>query len=266
MSFVVGVQTVNSSVLEVLHMLVHQGEESTQGIEVDDGYCPYVTCFFDSVDIALQGFTATVVIVFRGLPVLVVGIETRTVDGGDEHDLLRRVGALQLIQCDIDASLIGVCCHDRVHPLPGDDMFLLMDTCHHFLFPDVIPLSDGHSVIEVVGTDEDQDSIHLVTMLCFQLVGLVGNVVPLPAADAIDVWGDAQPVLQIVPVLDLRSIILRVGDGVSKISHTLVHPGMCECVLCHHGEHRQPADGKGDNPFFHCIRFCCYRKDNSFSS
>jgi len=166
MSFVVGVQTVYSSVLEILHMLVHQREESAQGIEVDDGYCPYVTCFFDSVDITLQGFTATVVIVFRGLPVLVVGIETRTVDGSDEYDLLRRVGALQLIQCDIDTSLIGVVRHDGVHPFPGHDMLLLMDTCHHFLFPDVIPLSDGYTVVEVVGADEYQDSIHLVTMLC----------------------------------------------------------------------------------------------------
>jgi hypothetical protein len=81
--FVIGVQTVNGSVLEILHMFVHQREKTAKGMKVDDGHSPYVTCFLDSVDISLKGFSTTIIIVFRGLPVLVVGIETGTMDGGE---------------------------------------------------------------------------------------------------------------------------------------------------------------------------------------
>ena len=76
-------------------------------------------------------------------------------------------------------------------------------------------------------------------MLLLQLVGLTGDVVPLPTADAVDVGRYLEPVLEESPVLLLRAAVARIGDGVAKVGHPLALPGVGYHCL------RQSLDGKG---------------------
>ena len=57
--------------------------------------------------------------------------------------------------------------------------------------------------LKIVGSDKDEYGIDRVAMLLQALVGLVGDIVPLATARGIDVWSDAQPLLQQMPVLNL---------------------------------------------------------------
>ena len=82
-------------------------------------------------------------------------------------------------------------------------------------------------------------------MLCVQLVGLVGDVVPLPAADAIHERCDVEPVLEETPVFFLGAAVARVGDGIAEVSHSLALPGMGKHGLWN-GGNRQCHEGDDD--------------------
>lgn len=57
--------------------------------------------------------------------------------------------------------------------------------------------------LKIVGSDKDEYGIDRVAMLLQALVGLVGDIVSLVTANGIYVWGDAEPLLQQMPVLNL---------------------------------------------------------------
>lgn len=78
-----------------------------------------------------------------------------------------------------------------------------MDTSHHLFFIFVIPLTQRHPSVEIVGADEYDDGIYRVAMLSLALMRLTRHVVPLPPAHAIDVGLHLQPVIQKSPVLFL---------------------------------------------------------------
>ena len=79
--FVVGVQTVAFSTLEVLREFILHWVQSAHRIQVDDGNGPYFASVRAGLYLLFQIDAALVCVVLGTLPILVVGIETGTVDG-----------------------------------------------------------------------------------------------------------------------------------------------------------------------------------------
>ena len=133
---------------------------------------------------------------------------------------------------DVDAPPVGVLVHRRC-AVPSQQCLLLLVEGHlHGVLAHGVPLPDGYGGVVVVGADEDEYGVEVIAVLRLQFLRLVGDVVPLPAADGIDVWLDAEPVLQPVPPLALRTAVARVCDAVSEICHPFPLPGMLYECLC----------------------------------
>ena len=238
--FVVGVQTVGVAVLEILNVLVHHGVEAADRIHVDDGDGPDVTGILDGLDVLFKIDATLVGVVLGDLPVSLATVELGSVDRRQKYNLLIGIHALHLVQCHVDAAAVRVVIHLHIAPLSINKLFGLaaMGVLHLFGFL-LIPIADGHTLVVVVGTDKDEDGIDRVSMFGIQTVGLTGDVVPLASADSIDVGGDAQPLLQEVPVFLFLAVILRVGNRVTKVGHALLHPRMRKCRLSIDGSAKQ---------------------------
>ena len=149
--------------------------------------CPLslgINIFFH-VDAALVG------IVFCTLPVLLVSVELGAVYRRQQHNLLGGIHALHFVDSHVDSSTVGVVVHTHIATLPVNQFLGLSVTVHHLFLFLVVPLADGHTIVVVVGADEDEDGIYRVSVFFLQLVGLSGNVVPLTPADSIDIRGNA---------------------------------------------------------------------------
>ena len=125
-------------------------------------------------------------------------------------------------------------------------MLGFVDARHHLLVFFRKPLADGHTRIIVVGTDEDQDGVEVVTMFLFQLVRLALDIIPLATTHPINIWFYLEPVLQESPVFLLRPAVSWVCDRVTKISHTFSLPGVLYHLLCtcRHREQRHKKNNK----------------------
>ena len=63
----------------------------------------------------------------------------------------------------------------------------------HVVF--LVPLAYGQSAVEVVGAQEYQDGIYILSVLFVQLLYLAGHIVPFASADAVYIRGDVEPFL-----------------------------------------------------------------------
>ena len=104
-------QAISVCIVEIGSMLVHQGEESAQGIPVNNGDCPDIACLLHSLNIDIQILATLVGIRLVALPVLLVSMEVGTMDRREEHYLLRGESTLQGVHSDIDTSAIGIGIH-----------------------------------------------------------------------------------------------------------------------------------------------------------
>ena len=209
------------------------GVESACGIPVNDGHGPDVAGFFHAIDEVADEVTFVVGKVFRGLPVLLVGIETCTMDGREQHNLLLGIHTLHRIQGRIDASAEGSFIEVQramtpFFPMPRRTAVGIF----HAVAGRLIPLSQGDAVVPVVGSHEDDDGIHAVGMFLFQLVSLPYHVIPLASAYAIHIGRDAEPFLQPCPVFLLCGFVSWVGDGIAQIGHSFPLPGVLNQSLC----------------------------------
>ena len=223
-------------VVAVLQVLRKQGVKAAGSVQVDDGHRPDVAGLLHALHVAGEPFVAFVLIAFVGLDVLLVAVEEGAVDGREQHNLLRGERAFQVFQCAVDASAIGAAVHRRPAVAAQGHGLVAVDGGQHRVFRFHEPLADGHRRVVVVGANEHQDGVEVLPVLGEQLVGLPGNVVPLPAAHGIDVGFYAQPVVQELPPFCLRSAIAWVGNRVAEIGHAPPLPGMLEehrrgCIL-----------------------------------
>lgn len=238
MTFIVGMEAIGLSTLKIGRILVHQRIETAEGIEVDNGNSPEVACLLDGLHIGIDILATLVGIILAGLPIGIVGIEPSPMNGCEEYNLLRWITTLHVVETLVDATAIGGVAHDGITMTTVYEVLLLVDASHDFLWALCEPLTDGNASVIVVGADEDEDGIDAVAMFCPELIRLLGNIVPLASADAIDVRGDGQPILKETPVFDLRTVVARIGDGVAQIGHTLALPGMFDETL-RQGRHCQ---------------------------
>ena len=145
--------------------------------------------------------------------------------------MLGGIHPLNLINGNIDASTVGIDIHVHVSPFAVYQFLGLPVTVHHFFILFGIPFTDGYSVVIVVSANKNHNGIYRVAMFFLQLVGLPGNVVPLASADSIDVWGDVEPLLQVIPVFFLGTAVSWVGYGIAKVGNALLHPRMSKGAL-----------------------------------
>ena len=158
-------------------------------------------------------------------------------DGCQQHDLLLGIQPLHVVERLVDASPIGRVAHHGVAMLAVHHVLGFVDTRHHLFLALRKPLADGHTRIVVVGADEDHDGIDAVAMLRLQLISLARDIIPLAPALAIHTGRYLEPLLQIVPVFQCRSVVVRIRNGVAEIGHPLPFPGMVNQSLCHSRHH-----------------------------
>ena len=224
MTGVVRVEAVGIHLIEHLCTSIIEREEAGEGVEVDDWYRPNIARLLDSLHILIEEDATYVLVAFVWLDVLVAAAEIGTMDRCHDDDLLGRVHLLQLRHGGIDAAFERVAVHGKAAMAALHHFAWLMESHLYAVETLRVPFTDGHTVVIVVGAHEDEDGIEVVAVLLLQLVGLARNVVPLSAAYAINVRGDAEPLLQESPVLHLRSLDVGVGDGVSEVSYLLATP------------------------------------------
>ena len=162
-------------------------------------------------------------------------------DRRQQHNLLRGIHPLHVVECQVNAAAIGRVAHHGIAVPTVHQVLRLVDAGHYLLLLLREPLSDGHAAVVVVRADEDHDGIHTVAVLRLQQVSLAPDVVPLAPALAIHIRFYLEPVLQEAPVFLLRSAVPRICDGVTEISHSLPLPGVADHLLwqCGNGQQHQ---------------------------
>ena len=92
----------------------------------------------------------------------------------------------------------------------------------------MVEFTNRKTAIEVIRTDEDKNSVDIQVMVLEKLVGLTRDIVPLTSVDGIYQWSNAQPALQITPIMVVIGAgrHVWVGDRVTKIGHTSILPWM----------------------------------------
>ena len=187
------------------------------------------------------------------------------------YNLLGRIHLLQLRHGDVDTTFQGVLIHGKMAMATLNHFAWLVKGYSYAVESLRVPFADRHTIVIIVGTHKDKDGIEIIAMLFLELICLAGNVVPLSAAYTINVWGDAEPILQESPVFHFRSLDVRIGDGVTEVSHFLSFPRMLKVLeslfffggffLAHrflgeggHGWHRQ---SQGECQGNHCLFLHC---------
>lgn len=159
--------------------------ETTGGIEVDDGYAPHVAGFLDARHVGVEIFSTAVLNALIGLYILVVGVEDSPMDGGEQHNLFGSETVFKHLHGNVDAPAVGlsIVAHRAVATLDERLGFPYGSIYGGVLL--VVPLSDLHSMVVVVGAYEDDDGIEVVAMVRQQCLGLTRDVIPLSSADYI---------------------------------------------------------------------------------
>jgi hypothetical protein len=220
MAIIVWMEAIVRGALEVLGMLVHEGIESAEGIQVDHRNGPEVASLFHRLYISIEVLATLVGIILTRLPIALVRIELCTMDGGQKYDLFRGIHALYVIERLVDTTTIGGVAHHRITMHAIHHVLGLMDACHHLLRLLSEPLANGYTSIIIVSTNKYEDGINGVSMFGLQLIGLVSDIIPLTTANAIDIRSNLKPILKETPILNLGTTIARISDGVAKISYT----------------------------------------------
>ena len=238
MTVVVGVQAV-VLVSVVVVFFVH-GVEAAGGIPVNHGNGPDVASLFHAFHEVADEVSVFVGKVFCRLPVLLVGIETGAVNGREQHDLLFGIHALNRVERRVDATAQcvfvkaerAVAAHFPVLGAPP------VGINHRVVFH-LIPFSDGHAVVPVVGSHENENGVHIVAVFFLELVSLTDYIVPLSSADTIHKRLNAKPFFQPSPVFLFGGTVAWVGYRVAQIGHPFSLPWMFKEGLCHgiHAQH-----------------------------
>lgn len=198
MSRVVGVKQVFVGVK--IGGAVDQWIKAGCGIEVDNGHTPDVAGLFDALHICVEIFAAEVLYTFVGLDIFVVGIKERAVEWGEQHNLFVSEHLLQQFHGDVDASAIGGRVEAYGTISPTYELLGLANGSIYHGVAFLIPLSYPYTVVVIVGAYQNDDGIEVVAMLEFQLLCLVGDVIPLTSADAIYKWCDVEIAFQESPI------------------------------------------------------------------
>ena len=106
MTRIVRMQAVVVFILEIGRHLVHQRIESTERVQINHRHRPEVARLLHRLHVGIDILPAEVRIILTRLPVLVVGIKLRTVYGRHQHNLLRGIQPLHIVQRLVDTSPI----------------------------------------------------------------------------------------------------------------------------------------------------------------
>ena len=211
MTFGVGMKPVSLRIAEILNLLFDHWVDATQRIHVNDRNSPYIPCLLDGLDILFKVKTDFVRERLIRLNVLLPESGICPVDRCENNNLLVREHTFKCADCNIDPTLQSRIVHHRSlrHPpeLPRRETHS-GSGCFQSLR---IPFADWDICHEIVRSHEYDDGIKTISVLTFQLIGLIGHIIPLPAADTIDQRLDSQPFLKITPemgVTEPRPIVV----------------------------------------------------------
>ena len=176
-------------------------------------------------------------------------------DGGKQDDLLGGEVMLEVGHGLVGAATEGSVVHDELAVL-ANDLFRAADGGHLALLG--VPLADGYGGVVVVGADEDDDGVEVLSVLGLEFLGLTDDLVHLMAVDAVDERLNAEDVLEEVPEDVLLLQLSGVGDGVAEIGHLLAIPladdfGLLGFLLLGAGGHVAAADEEEQDEGKVCI-------------
>ena len=216
--------------MEVRLLRLDHRVHSAHGVEVYYGHAPHVAGLLHCVNVGAEVLSAHVLPALVGLQVLCSELGAGTVYRRKQHYLLVGEECLEAFHCYVYASLERGVVHRRGALLA---FVVLLRTVHrgqYCILALVIPAAEGHSRVEVVSPDEHRYGVNVVAVLILQRLCLPWHVVPLAAADGIDVGRYAEPFLQKVPVflVYFLAVIPRVGHRVAYKAYPLARPGVAE--------------------------------------
>ena len=225
-------QTVIAGIIEINKLFFNHRIHTCHCIKVYDRYSPYISRLLNSLHIGIYIFSATILIAFIRLDILIAEVSQRTVQRSQQNDLLIREKCLQLSDSYINTPSVSVLSHDKRTLFPRHHLLHFTVSRQHLLFLFRKPLTDRHTTIIIVCPHKNQDSIDFSAMFFLQLFRLTGYIIPLPSTNAVNKRSDPQPFFQKVPVLlYIITVAIRVCDGISDVSYFLALPGMLNTTL-----------------------------------
>ena len=129
-----------------------------------------------------------------------------------QDNLLGGEVLLQVTQCLVDSS------PERVAVQVGTTFlahFLASASYGRFFVAERIPFAQRYSGVIVVCSGKNNDGVYLISNVCFQLLYLFQDTVPLIAVDTVYQRFDSQHFGQILPVVFGGPYVYLVGDGVA---------------------------------------------------
>ena len=188
-------QAVCILVFKILSMTVAHRVEAREGVKINYRYSPDVCRFFHRFNVCVNIFSAAVFVIFCTLPVLLVSIEPAAVYRGKQYYLFCWEHPLKGVHGNVNSAAVCVVVH---YGYSLDAVFhalivaMAVFHCCHLLLK---PVTDGYGVVVVISANENHYGIKVISVLVFQFVGRARNVIPLPAANAINKWSDVKPLV-----------------------------------------------------------------------
>ena len=243
LSFGARMQPVGVFAVYVWQLLRDHGIDTAVGVKVDHGHRPHVAGFLNSVDVAVEVFSAHVLPALVGLYVLVAELGVCAVQRRKQHYLLVGKQLFQSANAHVYPSFQRLVGHYGHASFARVNLLFAVNGSRNGVRQLLEPFADRHSRVEVVGAYEHHYSVNLIAVFAFQRLRLPRDVVPLPAADAVNVGSYAKHVLQEAPVflLYVVAVVVRVGYRVTQIAHAKALPrvadtarGKCVSVVRHY--------------------------------
>lgn len=193
----VRVQPVRILVAEIRRLFINHRIEAADAVQVYHRHCPDISEFLDGLDILINKTAASVGICLGRLDVAVAETGVPPVDRGQENDLLVRIVALEPAHGDVCPSLEGIVVIHELTVKPED---FSRPVDYNILVVVVIPFAHGDTVVEIIGSYEDDYGIDILSMLCLELFGLAYYLAHLVSADSVHISFYPENIPQIVPI------------------------------------------------------------------
>ena len=209
MTGIIRMKTVGIRLVEHLGASIVKREETRKGVEVDDRNRPNIACLLDGLYVFIKEKTTGILVHLVRLDILVARCKVSSMYWCHYYNLLGRIHLLQFRHGDVDTTFQGVLIHGKMAMATLNHFAWLVAGYSHTVESLRVSFADRHTIVIIVGTHKDKDGIEIIAMLFLERICLAGNVVPLSAAYTINVWGDAEPILQESQYFTLEALMFR---------------------------------------------------------
>ena len=98
-------QTVIAGIIEINKLFFNHRIHTCHCIKVYDRYSPYISCLLNSLHISIYIFSATILIAFIRLDILIAEVSQRTMQRSQQNDLLIREKFLPVVKQHIEDQI-----------------------------------------------------------------------------------------------------------------------------------------------------------------